>query len=178
MNDIELLLKKNAELESRLGKLEAVHAIRRLHFSYGYYIDYCHYEDVIDLFAEDGEVVFLSGVYKGHASIRRLYVDWIQQLFNQGREGADDGFLFDHIQMQDVITVADDLSTRCGRLVDGERPLSRHPARRLARHSQVSAAGRLAAAHGVRHLRERLPLRERRLEDQAARLRPSMAGGL
>jgi hypothetical protein len=108
VNDIELLLKKNGELESRLARIEAIHAIRRLHFSYGYYIDYCHYDDVIDLFAENGEVVFLSGVYKGHASIRRLYVDWIQQLFNQGREGADDGFLFDHIQMQDVITVGDD----------------------------------------------------------------------
>jgi hypothetical protein len=115
MNDIDFLLRKNAELESRLGKLEDIQAIRRLHFSYGYYIDYCHYEDVVDLFAPDAEVVFLSGIYKGHAGIRRLYVDWIQQLFNQGREGADDGFLFDHVQMQDVITVANDRLTAKGR---------------------------------------------------------------
>lgn len=115
MTEFEQLMQKNAELERRLGMLEDLNAIRRLQFSYGYYIDYCHYDDVVNLFAEDGEVVFLSGVYKGHGGIRRLYCDWIQQLFNQGREGADDGFLFDHIQMQDVITVADDRKTAKGR---------------------------------------------------------------
>jgi hypothetical protein len=115
MDDIEFLKKQNAELSHRLGKLEDVNDIRRLQYAYGYYIDYCHYEDVIGLFAEDAEVVFLSGVYKGHKSIRRLYIDWILGLFNQGREGADDGLLFDHIQMQDVVTVAEDRQTAKGR---------------------------------------------------------------
>ena len=115
MDEIALLKKQNAELFDRLGKLEDITDIRRLQFSYGYYIDYCHYEDVVNLFAEDAEVVFLSGVYKGHKGIRRLYIDWILNLFNQGREGADDGFLFDHIQMQDVITIADDRQTAKGR---------------------------------------------------------------
>jgi hypothetical protein len=115
MSEVEDLRATVAELGDRLGKLEDVNAIRRLHFAYGYYIDYCHYEDVVNLFAEDAEVVFLSGVYVGHKGIRRLYIEWIQQLFNQGREGADDGFLFDHIQMQDVITVADDRRTAKGR---------------------------------------------------------------
>lgn len=115
MSDVDALRAQVAELADRLGKLEDITAIRRIQFAYGYYIDYCHYDDVIDLFAEDAEVIFLSGVYKGHASIRRLYVEWIQQLFNQGREGADDGFLFDHIQMQDIVTVADDRQTAKGR---------------------------------------------------------------
>jgi hypothetical protein len=115
MDKIDLLIKKNQELEHRLDIMEDVAAIRRIHFSYGYYIDYCHYEDVVNLFAEDAEVVFLSGVYKGHVGIRRLYIDWILQLFNQGREGPDHGLLFDHIQMQDVITVADDRNTAKGR---------------------------------------------------------------
>ena len=115
MDDIELLKKQNAELLDRLGRLEDINDIRRLQFAYGYYIDYCHYEDVVNLFAKDAEVVFLSGVYKGHTGIRRLYIDWILNLFNQGREGADDGFLFDHIQMQDLITVADDRQTAKGR---------------------------------------------------------------
>jgi hypothetical protein len=115
MDEIEALKKQNAELADRIGKLEDIADIRRLHFAYGYYIDYCHYEDVVNLFAEDAEVVFLSGVYKGHKGIRRLYIDWILNLFNQGREGADDGFLFDHIQMQDVITIADDRQTAKGR---------------------------------------------------------------
>ena len=115
MSDVDALRAQVVELADRLGKLEDITAIRRIQFAYGYYIDYCHYDDVIDLFAEDAEVIFLSGVYKGHASIRRLYVEWIQQLFNQGREGADDGFLFDHIQMQDIVTVADDRQTAKGR---------------------------------------------------------------
>lgn len=115
MSEIDDLRAENRALADRLGKLEDVADIRRLQYSYGYYIDYCHYEDVVKLFAEDGEAIFLSGVYKGHAGIRRLYIDWIQQLFNQGREGADDGFLFDHIQMQDVVTVADDRRTARGR---------------------------------------------------------------
>jgi len=115
MSDVDALRAQVVELADRLGKLEDITAIRRIQFAYGYYIDYCHYDDVIDLFAEDAEVIFLSGVYKGHAGIRRLYVEWIQQLFNQGREGADDGFLFDHIQMQDIVTVADDRQTAKGR---------------------------------------------------------------
>lgn len=115
MSDVDVLRTQVAELTDRLSKLEDIAAIRRIQFAYGYYIDYCHYDDVVDLFAEDAEVVFLSGVYKGHAGIRRLYVEWIQQLFNQGREGADDGFLFDHIQMQDIVTVADDRRTAKGR---------------------------------------------------------------
>lgn len=115
MKTIEQLIEQNAALALRLTKVEAVNAIRKLQFSYGYYIDFCHYDDVINLFAEDAEVVFLSGIYKGHAGIRRLYCDWIQELFNEGREGADDGFLFDHIQMQDVITVAEDGLTAKGR---------------------------------------------------------------
>ncbi len=114
-DDIEFLRKQNAELLERVGKLEDLGDIRRLQFAYGYYIDYCHYDEVVNLFAPDGEVVFLSGVYKGHASISRLYVDWFLQLFNQGHQGPDDGLLFDHIQMQDVITVAEDRRTAKGR---------------------------------------------------------------
>jgi len=115
MDELETLKRQNAELMDRLGRLEDAADIKRLQFAYGYYIDYCHYDEVVDLFAEDGEVVFLSGLYKGHKSIRRLYVDWFLQLFNQGRQDADDGFLFDHIQMQDVITVAQDRRTAKGR---------------------------------------------------------------
>ncbi len=115
MADEADLIAKLEALTHRVAVLEDITDIRRLQFSYGYYIDYCHYEDVVKLFAEDGEAVFLSGLYKGHKGIRRLYIEWIQELFNQGREGADDGFLFDHIQMQDVITVAEDRQTAKGR---------------------------------------------------------------
>jgi hypothetical protein len=100
-----------AELSLRVGKLEDAAAIRKLHYTYGYLIDYCRYDEVVQLFAEDGEVLFLSGIYKGHAGVARLYKTWFGEYFTKGKPGPVDGFLLDHYQMQDIITVADDRKT-------------------------------------------------------------------
>lgn len=102
-------------LTARVGRLEDAAAIRKLHYAYGYYIDVCMYDEVIDLFAEDGEVIFLSGIYRGKAGAARLYKTWFQNFFTRGRPGPVDGFLLDHFQMQDIITVADDRRTARGR---------------------------------------------------------------
>ena len=100
------------EISNRLGILEDTQAIRNLHHSYGYYIDKCLYEDVVDLFAEDGEVRFVGGIYKGRdAGVRRLYVGGFLQGFTGGVPGPVYGFLLDHLQMQDVIHVAEDRKT-------------------------------------------------------------------
>lgn len=107
-DDVESRL---AALSHRVDTLEDVNAIRKLHFTYGYLIDYCQYDDVVELFAKDGEVLFLSGIYKGHAGVRRLYKTWFQEYFTKSKDGPVDGFLLDHFQMQDVITVADDRRT-------------------------------------------------------------------
>ena len=103
-------------LEQRVGELEDVNAIRRLHWAYGYYIDFNRAEDVVQLFSDDGAVVFLSGEYRGHAGIRRLYDTWFKSLFlAPGEEGPAYGFLLDHFQMQDIITIAPDRQTAKGR---------------------------------------------------------------
>ncbi|MXO65384.1 nuclear transport factor 2 family protein [Altericroceibacterium endophyticum] len=112
MSDTEVRLQK---LEHRVGELEDINAIRRLHWSYGYYIDFNRPEEVAQLFAEDGVVVFLSGEYVGHAGVKRLYGDWIAGRFTGGRPGPVDGLLLDHFQMQDIITVAPDRQTAKGR---------------------------------------------------------------
>ena len=112
MSDVEQRL---AALEHRVGELEDVNAIRRLHWAYGYYIDFNLPEQVADLFAEDGVVVFLSGEYVGKAGVMRLYGDWIQHRFTGGRPGPVDGLLLDHFQMQDIITVADHGESAKGR---------------------------------------------------------------
>ena len=104
-----------AALEQRVGELEDINAIRRLHWAYGYYIDFNRAEDVVQLFAADGAVVFLSGEYRGHAGIRRLYGTWFQSYFTQGVNGPVDGLLLDHFQMQDIITVAPDRRSAKGR---------------------------------------------------------------
>lgn len=97
-----------AALAGRLARLEAEAAIRRLHHAYGFFMDYCWYDEVIDLFASDGEAVFLSGVYKGHASLARLYKTFLGQAYTGGERGPVHGFLADHLLMQDVITLAPD----------------------------------------------------------------------
>jgi hypothetical protein len=100
-----------AALAARVAKLEAEAAIRRLHHAYGYFMDYCWYDEVIQLFAQDGEAVFLSGVYRGHDSLARLYKTFLGQAYTQGADGPVYGFLADHFLMQDVITVAPDGSS-------------------------------------------------------------------
>lgn len=105
-----------AALEHRVGELEDINAIRRIHWAYGYYIDFNKARDVSELFAKDGEVVFLSGVYKGQEGAFRLYGTWFQNFFIEGGgEGPVDGFLLDHFQMQDIITVAPDRQSAKGR---------------------------------------------------------------
>ena len=113
--DTATLFARIEGLDARIGELEDINAIRRLHLAYGYYIDFNRPEEVAQLFARDGVVIFLSGEYRGHAGIKRLYGDWFQQLFTQGRPGPVDGFVLDHFQMQDIITVAPDRQTAKGR---------------------------------------------------------------
>ena len=104
-----------AQLARRLSEVEDVSAIRRLHHIYGYYMDYCRIDEVVELFAKDGEAVFLSGVYRGHDSLRRLYGDFLRQAYTNGREGPIYGFIADHLLMQDVITIAPDGRSAKGR---------------------------------------------------------------
>ena len=104
-----------AALEKRVTELEDTAAIRRLHWAYGYYIDFNRPDEVAELFAEDGSVVFLSGEYVGHAGVKRLYGDWIAGRFTGGKPGPVNGLLLDHFQMQDIVTIAEDGLTAKGR---------------------------------------------------------------
>lgn len=114
--ELTSLRKEVRALASRLTQLEDINAIRKLHFAYGYYIDTCSYASVVPLFAPDAEVIFLSGIYRGHASISRLYQTWFHAFFTENRPGAQEpGFLLDHFQMQDIITVARDGRSARGR---------------------------------------------------------------
>jgi hypothetical protein len=100
-----------ADLANQVGMLEDAHAIRRLHHAYGYYIDKCLYDETVDLFADDGEVRFMGGIFKGKAGVKRLYCDNFRANFTGGRNGPVPGFLLDHLQLQDVVDVAPDRRT-------------------------------------------------------------------
>jgi hypothetical protein len=108
MNEMAELRAQLNDLTVRFSMIESEAAIRRLHHAYGFFMDYCWYDEVIDLFAEDGEAVFLSGVYRGRPGLERLYKTFLGQAYTAGQRGPVRGFLADHFLMQDVITVSAD----------------------------------------------------------------------
>ena len=112
-NDKELdRLKKRVDaLEHELGIQRDIHDIRRLQYAYGYFIDKCMYDETVDLFADDGEVWFMNGIFKGRAGVKRLYIDRFRANFTGNRNGPVPGFLLDHPQLQAIIDVAPDGKT-------------------------------------------------------------------
>ena len=98
-----------AALESELGRLQDVEAVRTLQFKYGYYMDKCLFPAVVDLFADDARLYFMGGLFKGRDGARRLYGG------ATGIDGPSDGLLFEHIIAQDIVDVAPDRSRAWGR---------------------------------------------------------------
>ena len=104
-----------AALRHDLGVLQDVLAIRTLQHTYGYYIDKCLYDEVVELFAEDSETRFLGGIFRGKAGARRLYGGVFRNKFAEGRNGPAQGQLLEHLTLQDVIDVAPDRASARGR---------------------------------------------------------------
>jgi hypothetical protein len=93
-----------AALEQRKERIEDVNAIERLQAAYGYYVDRALWDEVANLFADDGTIeIGLDGVYVGKARVREyLYA------LGGGRQGLVDGELSEHLQVMPVITLGDD----------------------------------------------------------------------
>jgi hypothetical protein len=101
---LERLAGQVAALERRKIRVEDVNALERLQHAYGYYVDRALWDDVADLFADDGTIeIGLDGVYVGKARIR----EYLQAL-GGGRLGLRDGELNEHLQVMPVITLAED----------------------------------------------------------------------
>ncbi|KAK4182246.1 putative carotenoid oxygenase protein [Podospora australis] len=101
-------LKKQVQtLQKELSRVSDEAEVRKIHFKYGYYLDKCLYNEVVDMFSDhpDAYVEFLGGRYRGKAGIRRLYQGRFQQQFVKGRNGPVHGWLLDHIMMQEIIDV-------------------------------------------------------------------------
>jgi hypothetical protein len=88
-----------AELTNRTGVLEDIQAIRTLHFKYGYYFDRWLFGEVIDLFAENCELYFLNGIFKGKQGVRRMFGG------GMGIFGPTYGVLTEHLMLQDIVDV-------------------------------------------------------------------------
>jgi hypothetical protein len=91
-------------LEQRKQRIEDVNAIERLQAAYGYYVDRALWDEVANLFADDGTLeIGLDGVYVGKARVREyLYA------LGGGRQGLADGELNEHLQVMPVITLGSD----------------------------------------------------------------------
>jgi hypothetical protein len=100
--DIETVL---GQAEQALGRVEDRAEIENLQTVYGYYLATLLWDDLANLFAEDGTIeIALRGVYVGKAAVRR-------NLNLYGQAGLDDGVLHNHMQFQPVIHVAADGKT-------------------------------------------------------------------
>jgi hypothetical protein len=134
-------LKRQVErMSNQVGILEDANAIRKLQHAYGYYLDKCLYEEVVDLFAADGEAHFNGGIYRGKdKGVRRLYIDGFSKAFTGGKNGPAHGFLLEHFQIQDIVDVAPDRKTARARfrcfMQAGAHKTSRSPMGETARKS-------------------------------------------
>jgi triacylglycerol lipase len=91
-----------AELVRRTDRLEDEAQIENLQRIYGYYLDRAQWDQVADLFADDGTVEFAQqGVYVGKPRVRAF-------LGRLGHHGLEAGWLNDHMQLQEVVDVAAD----------------------------------------------------------------------
>jgi hypothetical protein len=98
------------QLAQRVQKLSDELAVQNLQHSLGYYVDRKLWDDVADLFADDGTYeVGQRGVYVGREHIRRA----LETLL--GAPPLKNGELTDHINLGTVVTVAADGLTAAAR---------------------------------------------------------------
>lgn len=91
-------------IEARAARVEDVNLIENLQKSYGYYLDKMLWDEVVDLFADDGTLeIGPSGVYEGPDSIRAYLYS-----LSGGRQGPIEGELYEHMQLQPIVSVAPD----------------------------------------------------------------------
>ena len=93
-----------AAIETRAARVDDQNEIENLQQSFGFYFDKMLWEHVVDLFAADATLeIGSSGVYVGKDSIRRYLYS-----LSGGEQGPLDGVMFEHFQLQPIVTVAAD----------------------------------------------------------------------
>ncbi len=105
--EVAALKSQIAQLAHQIQNSQDVFAINNLQDAYGYYVDKTKWDEVADLFTDDGSVeIGLRGVYKGKERVR-AYMQHLGDL----KEGS----LFNHSQLQPIVTIAPDGLTAKGR---------------------------------------------------------------
>jgi len=108
VNDKDLKTKVD-RLSRNLDILEDENSIRRLHRVYETCLDDGMYDNVVNLFADNGEVIFNGGIYKGkNTGIHRLYSRFFKSGLTGRRMEPAPGFKSDINLNQETITVSPD----------------------------------------------------------------------
>jgi hypothetical protein len=91
-------------LERRRTELQDVNDIKRLQAAYGYYVDAAMWDQVADLFADNGTLEYgLDGVYRGKNRVRQYFY-----ALGGGKPGMAAGQVSEHFQVMPVIDLAPD----------------------------------------------------------------------
>jgi acetyl esterase/lipase len=91
-----------AALLSKARQLADEQAVENLLRTYGYYLDRAYWDQLADLFADDGTIEFgQQGVYVGKQRVREFFG-------KLGPHGLVTGWMNDHMQLQPVVSVLAD----------------------------------------------------------------------
>jgi hypothetical protein len=102
LTDEKTLIHRLRDLKRRAQRLNDQQEVENLQHIYGYYVDRRMWDDVADLFSENGTMEpGLRGVYRGRKSIRHA-----QEQF--GPQGLHEGELNDHLQVQTLVDISPD----------------------------------------------------------------------
>jgi hypothetical protein len=108
---VAALRQRLAAVESKSTAAEDTNAIENLQGTYGYYTDKMLWDEVVDLFTDQGTLeIGPSGVYVGKDSIRRYLLS-----LSGGKPGPLPGVLYEHLQLEPVVTIATDGRTAAAR---------------------------------------------------------------
>jgi hypothetical protein len=109
MNNDTNLKTKIDRLTKQVGMLEDENTIRSLHKTYENNLDNGKYEEVVNLFTNDAEVIFNGGVFKGkNRGVHRLYTEHFSAGLTGKKIAPAPGFQPDTEQQQDIIEVSPD----------------------------------------------------------------------
>jgi hypothetical protein len=91
-------------IAARAARVSDIDQLRNLQAAYGFYTDKALWDDVVDLFTDDGTMELgLNGVYVGKKSIRRYLYS-----LTGGKPGLPQNTLNNHFQLSPLITLAPD----------------------------------------------------------------------
>jgi acetyl esterase/lipase len=94
-----------ADAEWNVQRVKDYDELENLESAYGYYLDKNLWNDLADLFSENGSMELAQrGVYVGRERVRAFLL----KVFGRGSEGPVAGRLGNHLQLQPVIDVAPD----------------------------------------------------------------------